>query len=186
MRTWTAWARAATLVAGSVIALAACGVGPSHTLDTASVEHQISTQLAGRYPVGRPAVVCTKGVPAIPGRKFSCSTVVAGQPLHFDGTVTDRKGHFSVTPTAAVIDTARAALVLEKQISDSTRSAAAVSCGPAAVLVVPVGHTFACTARLHGQPPRPVTVTVDDLQGGVRFSLPPLPPAATSASTRPS
>jgi hypothetical protein len=177
--------RAAAVIV-SVAALGACGVGPSHTVDTSSLERLIATELAARYPVGEPTVTCTKGVRAAPGTVFYCSTEIEGQPLRIAGKITDHNGHFTVTPTAAIIDTAHAESLLQQQIAASTHTAATVDCGPRRVLVVAVGHTFSCQARLRGQPAREVTVTVDDLQGHVRVNLPPLPPGGTSASTTPS
>jgi hypothetical protein len=178
---------AARLAALSILlvgALGACGVGPSHTLDTSSVERQIAEELASRYPIGTPTVVCTRRVRAVPGATFSCSATIDGQTLVLTGTVTDRSGRYTVTPTASIIEAGHAASLIEREIAASA-GGATVDCGNRAVLVVPVGHTFLCTAHVTGQQPRPVTVTVDNLQGDVRISLPPPPPAGTSASRTP-
>jgi hypothetical protein len=150
------------------------------------VERQIASELAGRYPIGTPTVVCTEDIAARPGETFSCSTLIDGQPLLLAGTVTDRRGHFTVTPDAAIVDTRRAESHLERQIASSLRSPVTVECGPRPVLVLDVGQTFACTARINGQPARRVSVTVEDLAGRLRFNLPPLPPGGTAASTVPS
>jgi hypothetical protein len=175
--------RLAVLAMVSVCGLAACRVGPSHSIDTSSIERQIAAELAVRYPGSAPTVVCPRRVRAQPGAAFSCSTVIDGQPLVVDGRLTDRSGRFTVALPAAVIDTRRAASILQHQIDVSSRTAAAVTCGPRWFLAVRVGGTIYCVARLAGQPPRPLTATVEDLQGAMRFNLAPLPPGGTATST---
>jgi hypothetical protein len=150
----------------------ACGVGPRRTLDARSIESRIAGQIASEYQLA-PALIsvaCPTGTPAKTGRTFSCTATLAGQPLPIDGTVTNSRGGYTLEPTAAVLIPARLVPMLETRIAADLGAAATVDCGPKPVLVLPAGGTFGCTATVRGRP-RPVTVTVEDLQGHVRFSL---------------
>jgi hypothetical protein len=147
-------------------------VGPRRTLDARSIERRISAEIASQYQLA-PALVsvaCPKGTPAQAGRMFSCTATLAGQPLPIDGTVTDDRGRYTLEPTAAVLIPADLVPMLEARIAADLGAAATVDCGVQPVLVLPAGGTFGCTATVRGRP-RPVTVTVEDLQGHVRFSL---------------
>ena len=92
-------------------------------------------------------------------------------------SVTDNRGHFTAEPTAAVIDVASASSLLQKQISATAHAPTIVRCGSLPVLVVAPGTSFACTAKVGSQASRALTVTVEDLQGNVRFDLAPAAPA---------
>jgi hypothetical protein len=161
------------VLAVAVAALvAACGVGPRRTLDARSVEARIAAEIASQYQLARAliSVACPKGTPARAGRTFSCTATLAGQPLRIDGAVTDSRGRYTLEPTAAVLIPAHLVPMLEARIAADLGAAATVDCGSRPVLVVPAGGTFGCTAIVRGRT-RPVTVTVEDLQGHVRFSL---------------
>jgi hypothetical protein len=84
--------------------------------------------------------------------------------------VTNSRGRYTLEPTAAVVVPAHLVPMLEARIAGDLGAAATVDCGPQPVLVLPAGATFGCTATVRGRP-RPVTVTVEDLQGHVRFSV---------------
>jgi hypothetical protein len=150
----------------------ACGVGPRRTLDARSIESRIAGEIASQYQLAPPliSVACPKGTPAKAGRTFSCTATLAGQPLPIDGVVTNSRGRYNLEPTAAVVIPAHLVPMLEARITRDLGAAATVDCGSKPVLVLPAGGTFGCTATVGGKP-RPVTVTVEDLQGHVRFSV---------------
>jgi len=171
---WPRLPTVAFLTLGGVVAgLPGCGVGPHHTLNAASVGDEIASQLAARYPVGSPVVNCPAGVADTPGATFVCSTVLDGQPVQMDGTVTGSKGRFTVVPQAAIIPIASATSLLTQDITNQTHVQPRVDCGTLRVAVVAVGQSISCSATFPGQQPRKVTVTVTDRQGDVRYTLAP-------------
>jgi Domain of unknown function (DUF4333) len=153
------------------------------TLDANSVQAQIASQLSARYPVASPHVVCPSGVPASKGQTFLCTATLDGQTLDLDGTVTSGGGHFTISPTEAIIVVDSSTAQLTARIDSQTGAKATVSCGTRSVLVVPVGQTFSCMATFPGQHPRAVTVTVIDIQGHLDVKLAPAPAPAPAAST---
>jgi hypothetical protein len=159
-----------SLAALGSLSLAACGVGVSHTLAAASAGHQISTHLATQYGIPAPAVACPSGVRLVPGRTFTCSTLIDGQTLLVHGTLTDASGHFDVTLGQAVLPTTKAASTLASQITAQYKEPASVDCGPRAVLVVAPGGSFTCTGTVGGQP-KSVVVTVENSNGKVNYSV---------------
>ncbi|MGH9054794.1 MAG: DUF4333 domain-containing protein [Acidimicrobiales bacterium] len=161
-------------VAAAAGMLSGCGV--HHTVDVHSVQSRIADQLAGQYSVPAPKVTCTSPIPLTPGQAFSCSTILDGQPLQLQGTITDDKGHFTVNPAEAVIVVSHAETQLQGDISAQAHTPTTLDCGTKTLLVVAPGHSFSCTAHLQGQGTRPVTVTVVNLKGDVRYTL--APPAS--------
>ncbi len=153
--------------------LTACGVQPHHTLDASSVSHEIESQLSDRYPVGSPTVTCPSGVADTIGATFVCSTVLDGQPVQMDGTVTGTNGQFTVVPEAAIISIASATSLLTQDIANQTHVTPKVDCGTRRVAVVAIGKSITCSATFPGQKSRQVTVTVTDRQGDVRYTLAP-------------
>jgi hypothetical protein len=159
------------LIGGSCL-FASCAV--THpTLDSKSVEREISQQLASRYRIPAPTVACPSGVRDAVGRTFTCLATIEGQTLHLTGTVTKSGGHFTVAPQEAIIVVSQRAQQLKQDIEKQTRSTAQVDCGTRNLLVVPVGQTFPCTVTFPGQPPRQVTVKVIDPQGDFGYSVSP-------------
>jgi uncharacterized protein DUF4333 len=164
----------ALVALGCVVAcLTSCGVGPHHILNAASLSHEISSELSARYPVGSPIVNCPPDVAATTGTEFVCSTVLDGQPVQLDGTVTGSNGRFTFIPQAAIIVIATATSLLTHDLADQTHVRPLVTCGTRLVAVVAVGKSFTCSATFPGQSPRKVTVTVTDRQGHVRVTLAP-------------
>jgi hypothetical protein len=137
------------------------------------VSHEIASQLSDRYPVGSPTVNCPTGVADTAGATFVCSTVLDGQPVHMDGTVTGSNGQFTVVPDAAIIPIASATSLLTQDITNQTHVRPRVDCGTLRVAVVAIGRSISCSATFPGQKPRKVTVTVTDRQGDVRYTLAP-------------
>jgi hypothetical protein len=156
-----------------VACLSSCGVGPHHILNAASLSHEISSELSARYPVGSPIVNCPPGVAASTGTDFVCSTVLDGQPVQMDGTVTGSNGRFTFIPRAAIIPIASVVSLLTHDLATQTHVQPLVNCGTRLVAVVAVGNSITCSASFPGQSPRKVTVTVTDRQGHVRVTLAP-------------
>jgi Domain of unknown function (DUF4333) len=157
--------------AAAVVALASCGVGPRHTLNAQSVGNQIGAQLATTYSIGIPAVTCPSGVPVHAGQTFVCTTTLDGQAVDIDGTVTSGSGKFTFVPTKAVLVVKTLTKILTMGISRQTHLGVVVDCGTHAVLVAAVGRSLTCSATVHGERPRHVTVTVLNLLGSVRYVL---------------
>jgi hypothetical protein len=157
---------------GGACVLASCGVA-HRTLDAASVEREISQQLATRYSIPAPAVTCPSGVRQTKGQTFLCTTTIEGQTLHLEGTVTAGGGHFTIVPKEAPISVTQTSQRLAQDIEKRTHTSAEVDCGSHTLLMVPVGQTFSCTVTFPGQPPRPVTVNVIDVQGDFGYTLAP-------------
>ena len=179
MRFSAAWgparARPARLAAALALAFGApaCGVGPHNTLKAASVGSQIASQIASKYAIPAPTVDCPASIPSKAGQKFVCTTTLEGQPVQIDGTVTDNGSHFTPAPAEPIVAVGPTVSLLVDEIAKQTHHTARVDCGPHKVLVVALGATFKCTATFAGEKPRPVTVTVTNLEGtSFRFSLP--------------
>ena len=153
---------------------AGCGVSPRRTLDGGSVARQIRAEVVRQYdiPASRVTVTCPGGVTEAPGQSFTCQAALDGQTLQIYGTVTSRDGHYRTRPDSAVIEVGSVAGQIQSRIAAQVHAATRLSCGTRAVLVVRVGTTFSCTSTALGQNRR-VTVTVDDLQGHVHFSVAP-------------
>lgn len=161
-------ALAAVVVVGT---LGSCGVGPSHTLNSTSLEKQIAEQLGSRYPVGRPTVTCPGSIPDRDGTGFVCEASFGSQRVSLQGTVTSSAGQYNIQPADAIVATAQAASTLGQDIGTDLHTSVKVDCGPSPVRVVPTGATFQCVADISGQGRRTVTVTVDDLAGHFRYSV---------------
>jgi hypothetical protein len=160
------------LAGACALALASCGVGPSHTLNPKSVQAQIAHQLESRYPVKGVVVNCPASIPADRvGTTFTCTAGIDGQTLRLLGTVTSSKGLYSIEPAEAIVSTAQAASTLQSDISANVHSTVSVDCGPLPVRVVPVNGQFACQVSIAGQGARQATVTVEDLNGHFHYSL---------------
>jgi hypothetical protein len=107
------------------------------------------------------------------GQTFTCTAVLDGQTVKMDGTVTGNDGRFTVVPDSAIIDVAGATKILTSGITAQTHLHSTVDCGSRKVVVIVVGQTFDCMARLAGEKPRTVKVTAVDHQGNLRYTLGP-------------
>lgn len=165
--------RRVTVLISAVLASCAvvsCDVGPSHSLNSKSVQDQILQQLSSRYPTAG-HVVCPGSIPDQVGHRFTCTVAFDGGTVRLHGEVTSSKGSYSIQPDEAIISTAQAASTLESDIAASTHSQVTVDCGPRLVEVLPVGGQFSCHASITGEGARQVTVTVVDLNGHFRYSV---------------
>jgi hypothetical protein len=151
--------------------IASCDVGPSHSLNSGSVENQILKQLSARYPMTGRVVTCPGKIPDKVGYRFTCTVAFDGGTVHLHGQVTSSKGSYNIEPDQAIVSTAQAATTLEADIAANTHASAKVDCGPVMVKVVPVGGQFSCQASISGEGARQVTVTVVDLDGHFRYSV---------------
>ena len=165
--------RATALLAAAVagFTVTSCDVGPTHSLNSKSVENQILQQLSSRYPMSGRVVVCPAKIPDKVGYRFTCTVAFDGGTVRLSGEVTSSKGSYNIQPDQAIVSTAQAASTLEADIAATTNAHATVDCGPLLVRVVPVGGQFACQASITGEGSRPVTVNVVDLNGHFRYSL---------------
>jgi Domain of unknown function (DUF4333) len=161
----------------ALVALAsACGVsvGPHHTLSGPSVAREISSNLAKHYSIKPPpAVSCPDGIEASKGTTFVCTTVLFGDPLDLNGTVTGSNGHYQVVPRDAIIPIPALVNFLQTNIATTTRVKPwTVDCGAKQYAVVAVGGKITCWATSPGLPgPRKVITTIVDPQGRVTYSL---------------
>ena len=166
--------RRAIAVLAAVLAsctVASCDVGPTHSLNSRSVENQILQQLSARYPMTGRVVVCPGKIPDKVGYRFTCTVAFDGGTVRLSGQVTSSKGSYNIQPDQAIVSTSQAASTLEADIAATTHAHATVDCGPLLVRVLPVGGQFACQATITGEGTRPVTVKVVDLNGHFRYSL---------------
>jgi Domain of unknown function (DUF4333) len=164
-------------VSALVVALAsACGVsvGPRNNLSAASVAREVSSQLAKDYPTGLPApvVLCPDGIPATKGATFVCTTVLDGQPLDLDGTVTSPNGHYKVVPRDPIILIPVLENTLTTDIANQTLvRPSKVDCGARQVAVVAVGGTITCWATFPRVPASRRVVTTVLKDGSVSYTL---------------
>jgi hypothetical protein len=162
-------------IVGLLACLSACGVsvGPRHTLSGPSVAHEISQQLAKDYPVEAPAVSCPDGIEARKGTTFVCTTVLDGQHLDMDGTVTGSDGRYQVIPRDAVIPISSLTRYLSDDIKTQTGyRPSKIDCGPRTVAVVAVGAKIICSASFPRVPqPRTITSIVTDRDGKVTYTM---------------
>lgn len=161
----------AALAVACALALASCDVGPSHTLNSNSVQSQIARQLESLYAVKGVVVTCPKNIPAGLSTKFTCTAGLSGQNVQLLGTVTSSNGLYSIQPAKAIVSSAQAESTLERDIAANVNAPVKVDCGPLPVRVVPVNGQFVCQATVTGQGTRAVTVTVEDLNGHFRYSV---------------
>jgi hypothetical protein len=160
-----------------VACLSACGVsvGPRHTISGPSVARGISSQLADTYKsykIKAPPVSCPPGIPASKGTTFVCTTVLDGQHLDLDGTVTGANGQYQVVPRDAIIKVPLLVQYLTTSIKAKTSFVPSVNCGPRPLAVVAVGATITCSATFPRLPqPRKVITTVLDKSGQVEYTL---------------
>ena len=161
----------AAFAVACALALVSCDVGPSHTLNSSSVQHQIARQLEARYPIKGVVVTCPKDIPDRLASKFTCTARFSGQSVQLLGTVTSSNGLYSIQPAEAIVSSAQAESTLERDIAASVGATVKVDCGPLPVRVVPVNGQFLCQATVTGQGTRQVTVTVEDLNGHFRYSV---------------
>jgi hypothetical protein len=165
---------ALAVVAVLVACLSACGVsvGPHHTVSGPSVARGISSQLAKSYNIKAPPVSCPPGIQASKGTTFVCTTVLDGQRLELDGTVTGNNGQYQVLPRDAIIKVPLLVQYLTRSIKDKTLYVPSVNCGPRQLAVVAVGATITCSAAFPRLPqPRKVITTVLDKSGHVEYTL---------------
>jgi Domain of unknown function (DUF4333) len=164
-------------VAGLLACLSACGVsvGPHHTLSGPSVARGISSQLASSYKIGPPPppVSCPADIQTSKGTSFVCTTVLDGQHLELDGTVTGSNGQYEVVPRDAIIKVPLLVDFLTTNIKKRTLVAPSlVNCGPRKLAVVAVGGTITCSASFpHSPQPQRVITTVLDKAGHVMYTL---------------
>jgi hypothetical protein len=137
------------------------------------VAQGISAQLAKDYPIKAPAVSCPGGIQASKGTTFVCTTVLDGQHLELDGTVTGNNGQYQVIPRDAIIKVPLLIQFLSNSITKETGFAPSlINCGPRKLAVVAVGGTITCSAAFPRLPqPRKVITTVVDKNGSVKYSL---------------
>jgi hypothetical protein len=154
-----------------MIGLGGCDLVSGHTLNSASLDSQIAAQLRARYPVDRVSVDCPKGVKESAGTTFSCTATIDGEQVPLTGTVESGSGRYSIAPSEAIIVNSQAAATLRSKIAAQVGQQVSVDCGPLTVRVVAVGGHFDCSATIPGQAARPVTVTVQDTEGNMAFSL---------------
>ena len=161
------------LLATAAIGLlcAGCGISGHRTLSSGRLDSQIAKQLKARYPATRVAVKCPSGVDVKAGARFSCTARLDGSSVSLNGTVTSGSGTYNIQPSEPIVVSSRAAATLQEQISFQLHTTVPVQCAPPAFRIVPIGGQFQCTADPPGQSPRPVTITVEDSAGNMRFSL---------------
>jgi hypothetical protein len=159
-------------IGGSCL-VASCGI-THRTFDARSIEREIAGQVATRYSIPAPPVTCPSGVRDATGQTFVCQVTIDGQVLEVKGTVT-KGGQFTPAPQQAIIVVSQTTDRLAQDIGTRFHTTAHVDCGSRTLLVVPVGQTFACTVTFPGQPPRPVTVKVVDLNGDFGYTVAPAP-----------
>jgi Domain of unknown function (DUF4333) len=163
-------------VAALLACLSACGVsvGPHHTLSGPSVARGISAQLAKSYNIKPgPPVSCPADIQTSKGTSFLCTTVLDGQHLELDGTVTGSNGQYQVVPRDAIIKVPLLVGFLSTDIKNTTGVVPSlINCGPRKLAVVAVGGTISCSATFPRLPqPRRVITTVLDKAGHVMYTL---------------
>lgn len=165
----------------AAVAVAGCGSGPPRRVDAGHLSQQISSGLAQRYGVGKPAVVCPPGEANSAGTTFTCRTAITGQALAINVQV-HVPDDVRWQPAASVISTATTAQAIGNRFAPQLGGPLRVACGSAPIKVLEVGSSFTCTAPVAGAT-RTFRVTATDLAGDVSLSL--LPPASGPAATTP-
>jgi hypothetical protein len=161
---------------------ASCG---SKKLDMKKAKEFVAsglTQDVGEKPTN---VICPDEVKAEKGKTFECTaefgTVKATVVLNQD----DDQGNVTVAAVKGLIVGKKAEAVLVEQLGKRFNAHFTVDCG-ARVRPATPGDTFTCTAKDEEGKGGPVTVTVKDVEGNVRFELgAPEAPAAEPAPATP-
>jgi uncharacterized RDD family membrane protein YckC len=154
------------IVAGSVVYVAK--TTPSD-LDTAELEHAITegTVEGVRLDWAR----CPRRVKQMKGNTFQCTARLADQYVTLQVIQKDDRGSVHIDNVEAILDRARLADGLAKDLTTTDGEPIDVDCGRPRFLVKKVGATFTCWASTNRGETAKVTVTVDDKHGNVHWSL---------------
>lgn len=163
------WAVLAALV------LAACGGGETEPVD--AVESGLAAVVAERLDVAAATVVvvCPPGRDVDAGAELECSVAVGAGEAATTVTVPLAIGSDGeVVLRSAVVPSAAAEAYLAGELAVAAEGPVEVACGTDALLVIPVDATFACAATRADGSAFTVTVTVEALDGAVRYKVEPV------------
>lgn len=165
----TRWAVFAALV------FAACGGDGAEPVD--AVESGLAGVVADRLEVAAAAVVvtCPPTSEVDAGAELTCSVAVGEGEAATTVTVPLAIGtDGEVVLRSAVVPAAAAEAYLAGELAVAAEGPVDVECGTGALLVVDVDDSFACVATRADGGAFAVTVTVEALDGAVRYEVEPV------------
>ena len=161
------------MVAAAALLAVACSDSSPRLVDTDAAEREILAYLIDTYPgVTFESISCPDEVEADAGATFTCTANLPDDELHVEVTQKDDEGgSISYVATEAVVLVADAKAQVEGVVRPEFTGGVTVDCGLDAILVVPPGTTFECSATGPLDPLRIIRVTVVDIAGNLEITL---------------
>lgn len=146
---------------------ASCG---SKKLDMKKAQEFVSTKLAedvGEKPTN---VTCPESVKIEKGKTFECTADFGAAKATVVMSQEDDEGFVKVTSVTGILIGKKAEAAIAERLGKQFNAHFTVDCG-APVRAATAGDSFTCTANDGAGKGGPVTVTVKDASGNVRFAL---------------
>lgn len=146
---------------------ASCG---SKKLDMKKAQEFVSTKLAedvGEKPAN---VTCPESVKIEKGTTFECTAEFGATKATVVMTQEDDEGFVKITSVTGILIGKKAEAAIAEQLGKRFNAHFTVDCG-APVRAATAGDRFTCSAKDAAGKGGPVTVTVKDASGNVRFEL---------------
>lgn len=165
-------AASVTLTLVALAAGAACSTEPTYDAD----------ELAAKVVTEQEEVTpdlevvegsCEEDVPLEVDEVIGCTVLIDGVEAPYDVTVTaleDDSARYEISPARAIISVQAVVDALRAELEGQGVSGVAVDCGADAVRVEDPDTSFTCGLALGGRT-REATITVQDLQGNVRYEF---------------
>lgn len=154
----------------ALLALGGCGI----TLDIAGVEKSIHDGVVEQLGLEMTSVTCPPVRRAAKaGDTFECTGKPAiGGSLHVQVTQKDDQGNieWKVLKSIGLFDMRETEAAVEKGLADQVGAKVKMSCGER-WRVGEVGDTFECEGEDEEGPIPPVTITIQDAEGNISWSM---------------
>ncbi|GGO69429.1 hypothetical protein [Nocardioides deserti] len=165
-------AASATLTLVALAAVAACSTEP--TYDAGELAAKVVAEQEEVTPdLEVVEGSCEEDVPLEVDEVIGCTVLIDGVEAPYDVTVTaleDETARYEISPARAIISVQAVVDALQAELEGQGVSGVEVDCGADAVRVEDPDTSFTCGLSLGGQT-REATVTVQDLQGNVRYEF---------------
>ncbi|MFD2091514.1 DUF4333 domain-containing protein [Blastococcus deserti] len=164
---------ATVLVLGGLVVGAFLLFAPK-MLKTADAERQIAQLTEQQAGIAPTDVSCPADIEVEAGATFTCTALLAEQPISFTVTQTDDEGNVQITSDNSFVDVATVEASLAQQVGEAAGVEVVSSCDTDghAVLVDGVGAPISCTVTNAEDPSDSieVTATVDE-SGAVSYEV---------------
>jgi hypothetical protein len=152
-----------------VLWVAGCG-GPSK-LDGDRLARDLPAAVVADHPELVTDVVCPPSIERTIGASFTCTALIAGEPVALDVVQVDDRGGVRVDVDRTLLDVGEVAADLAARLTRDVGVPTAVVCAGPPVRVLVVGDTLRCTATDPDGRERVFALTVEDDAGAVGIVL---------------